>query len=179
MYILLEYLKRGQEMLKNSDFKKEYLNILKQNEKIDVVGCFEGFNKVKKEEVILSGILLLISLLLIAISFSISRDSIFYSVFAFLFLCIGFLSFSRVLINEEKLIRSILNERVNEKDTEKLISLKNNGSETREVVSKILSEHEDGFLTYEAIAKYMDELIIAYHRDRSKELTVIFNKIID
>lgn len=154
----------------------KYAKICKQNKQMDLVGYFKGIQSIEDEEHKMTGLLLVISLLLIAISFSIPRDNPLDAVTAFVFLVIGIIAFMKTLQGDRKYINAALKKRINEEDTRKLIQLRNNGDKTKNIVNKILSEHEDGFLTYEAIAKHMEELVVAYNEDRSKQLSQLFNQ---
>ena len=155
---------------------RKYAKICKQNKQMDLVGYFKGIQSIEDEEHKMTGLLLIISLLLIAISFSIPRDNLFDAVIAFVFLIIGVLAFMKTLQGDSKYIEAVLKKRVNEEDTNKLVLLRNNGEKTKTIVDKILSEHDNGFLTYEAIAKHMEELVVIYNEERSQQLNQLFSQ---
>lgn len=158
---------------------RKYAKICKQNKQMDLVGYFKGIQSIEDEEHKITGLFLVMSLLLIAISFSIPRDNPLYAVIAFVFLIIGVLAFMKTLQGDSKYIEAVLKKRVNEEDIKKLVLLRNNGEKTKIIVDKILSEHDNGFLTYEAIAKHMEELVVAYNEERSQQLTQFFDKVLN
>lgn len=155
---------------------EKYAKICKQNKQMDLVGYFKGIQSIENEEHKMTGLLLIISLLLIAISFSIPRDNPVDAVIAFVFLVIGVIAFMKTLQSDRKYIEVVLKKRVNEEDTNKLVLLRNNGEKTKIIVDKILSEHNNGFLTYEAIAKHLEELVVVYNVERSQRLNKIFEE---
>lgn len=157
---------------------RKYAKICKQNKQIDLVGYFKGIQSIEDEEHKITGLLLVMSLLLIAIaiSFSIPRNNLFDAVIAFVFLIIGVLAFMKTLQGDSKYIEAVLKKRVNEEDTNKLVLLRNNGEKTKTIVDKILSEHDNGLLTYEAIAKHLEELVVVYNVERSQRLNKIFEE---
>lgn len=157
---------------------KKYAKICKQNKQMDLVGYFKGIQSIEDEEHKMTGLFLIMSLLLVAISFSIPIDNLFDAVIAFVFLIIGVLAFMKTLQGDRKYIEAVLKKRVNEEDTNKLVLLRNNGEKTKIIVDKILSEHDNGFLTYEAIAKHMEELVVVYNEERSQQLTQFFDKVL-
>jgi len=157
---------------------RKYAKICKHNKQMDLVGYFKGIQSIEDEEHKITGLLLVMSLLIIAISFSIPRDNLFDAVIAFVFLIIGVLAFMKTLQGDSKYIEAVLKKRVNEEDTNKLVLLRNNGEKTKIIVDKVLSEHEDGLLTYEAIAKHLEELVVVYNEERSQQLTQFFDKVL-
>jgi hypothetical protein len=97
--------------------------------------------------------------------------------FSMVFLVMGAVSLYATFTGERKHINTLLVKRVNEDDTKKLISLRENGEDTRIIVDKILSESQNGLLTYEHIAMHMEDLVFAYNKERSQRLEQLFNEI--
>lgn len=155
---------------------KKYSNICKLNKQIDLTGYFKGIQNIENEEHKISGLLLIISLLLVSTSISMPKNYFFELIVALVFLILSSLSFFKFIQGDNKYIEDTLTKRVNEEDIEKLISLQNNGEKTKSVVNKILSEHKDGLLTYESIAKHLEELVVVYNIERSKKLNKVFEE---
>jgi hypothetical protein len=53
----------------------KYSNITKLNKRIDLLGYFAGIKKIENDEYRMSSIFLIVSLLLISVAFSISRNT--------------------------------------------------------------------------------------------------------
>ena len=83
---------------------RKYAKICKHNKQMDLVGYFKGIQSIEDEEHKITGLLLVMSLLIIAISFSIPRDNLFDAVIAFVFLIIGVLAFMKTLQGDSKYI---------------------------------------------------------------------------
>lgn len=158
------------------NLSKKYSNICQLNKKIDLTGYFKGIQNIENEEHKISGLFLIISLVLFSTSISMPKEFFLDLIVALVFLILSIISFFKVLQGDKKYIEDTLTKRVNEEDTEKLILLKNNGEKTKSVVDKVLSEHEDGLLTYEAIAKHLEELVVVYNVERSQLLNKIFEE---
>jgi hypothetical protein len=146
---------------------EKYRNIHKLNKKIDVLGYFKGIKNIENEEFRMSGLMLLMGMLFLLISLSIAKDNLINILVSFVFMALSFLTFYRTLNVWNRYVNELLKTRINDEDLNSLLELRNNGEKTKAIVDKILAEHRDGFLTYLAIAKYLEELVEVYNKERS------------
>ena len=151
-------------------------NIHKLNKKIDSSGYFEGINLIEKEEFKFTSLMLILGILLIIFSLSSPNNYLILYLFSVVSFVIGGLLCYKSFSQWDICINELLAKRVSEKDTQLLIQLSHNGEETKKVVSKIISGHKDGFLSYQSIANHMEELVVVYNKERSFQLNKLFNE---
>lgn len=146
---------------------EKYHNISRLNKKIDVSGYFKGIKNIENEEYKMSGLMLLVGLIIISIALTLPKQNFLDFMISFIAVLISGLVFYKVFGIWNNYVRDLLASRINEEDLSRLFELKNNGEETEEVVNKVLAEHEEGMLTYLAIAKHLEELVDVYNKERS------------
>lgn len=154
---------------------QKYSNINKLNKKIDVLGYFKGIRDIENQENSMSGLALLVGLIIVSTALVLPKHSYLDFMVSFLALLIGGFILYKFFGIWNKFVNELLDSRINEEDLERLMALRENGEETERVVNKILGEHDDGMLTYLAIAKHFEELVEAYNKERSIKVKEILN----
>ena len=146
---------------------EKYHNIGRLNKKIDVSGYFKGIKNIENEEYKMSGLMLLVGLIILSIALTLHKQNLLDFIVSYIAILISGLVFYKVFGIWSNYVSELLASRINEDDLNRLFKLKNNGEETKKVVNKILAEHEEGMLTYLAIAKHLEELVDVYNKERS------------
>lgn len=155
------------------------IDLVKLNKELDISGYFDGINKIEEDENKISSVSVIISLIFIVGSIVMHQTTFFHIIMSIFLLVMGGFALIKTVEGDKKYIKLLVTKRVNEHDTKNLFELQYLGEETRVVVKKILSQHKDGFLTYQAIYDNMEELVVAYNKNRSEKMNGIFEQQIN